>query len=112
MTITVPDSLKSWIDQQASQAGFRSVDDYVAPILYRERERDQPGNAEALLRAALAEGGDPADVSPETVHRRKQEIEGKLLEGLDSGPAAPMTAASWSALGQRVATRLNNEDGP
>jgi len=50
--------------------------------------------------------GDPAEVTEEAVRHRKQEIEALLMEGLQSGPATPMTSPLWGALRQRVRERL------
>ena len=43
--------------------------------------------------------------------KRLQEIEALLIEGLDSGPATPMTPEDWSALRQRVEGRLAKRNG-
>jgi antitoxin ParD1/3/4 len=108
--ISLPDVLRAAAEEQAARAGFPSADEYVADLVRRDlEERQEP---DVHLRRALAGGGDPAGVTEEALGVRKQEVEALLIEGLDSGPAAPMTAEDWAALKRRVHDRLNKQNGP
>jgi hypothetical protein len=63
--ITLPDALHEWAELQASRRGV-TVSDYLAELLRLEQ-----------VRAA------------------RDRVDAKLLDALDSGPAAEMTAQDW-----------------
>lgn len=44
MNISLPDSLKSFVDQQVSQSGYGTSSEYVRTLLRREQERQQLRN--------------------------------------------------------------------
>jgi antitoxin ParD1/3/4 len=77
LTITLPDELKEFVEAQAARDGFGSPDEYLAALLRQTRHR-------------IA----------------KLELDAKLIEGLDSGPATPMTDADWDELKRRVFERV------
>lgn len=56
MNISLPDTLKSFVDQQVAGRGFGTSSEYVRELIRRDRDREQ-------LRALLFEG----TASPETV---------------------------------------------
>lgn len=105
MTIHLSAQSFSWAEQQAVLGKFASVEEYLETLLERERYRAEP---ERLIRDLVAqEGEDPALVATERVAAAKRRLEKLLLEGLDSGPAEPMTRAGWSELRRRVQSRLD-----
>lgn len=65
MTIELPESLKSWVEQQAQLGGFASADAYVESILRQKRTRI------------------------------RENIEQELLQSLDSGEPIEATAEFW-----------------
>ena len=69
ITISLPDLLKSFAEDQAAREGFGSVSEYL----------------EAKLREAQ-------------VREAKKDLEAKLREGIESGPAVPMTREEWDEL--------------
>lgn len=83
LNINLPDSLKEFVEQQAESGGYPSASDYVESLI-----------REAQLCAV------------------KQELDTKLLEGLDSGPATPMTRGDWDELKRRVWQRHQNQKSP
>lgn len=78
VSITLPVSLNDWAQEQATQAGYSSVAEYVGELLRREQQR--------VLRAS---------------------IDAKLLEALDSGPATPMTQKDWDRIRQEGRKQLS-----
>jgi antitoxin ParD1/3/4 len=110
--ISLPDALRAAAAEEAARAGFPSADEYVADLVRRDLEERRPQEADVHLRRALAGEGDPAGVTEEALRLRKQEVEALLVEGLNSGLAAPMTSEDWAALKRRVHDRLNKQDGP
>jgi antitoxin ParD1/3/4 len=77
LNIALPDPLREFVDQQVASGAYGSPSDYIQSLL-----RD------ARSRAAL------------------KQTEAALLEGLDSGPATPMTADDWAGIRRDVANKL------
>ncbi|MEK6789365.1 MAG: type II toxin-antitoxin system ParD family antitoxin [Pseudomonadota bacterium] len=55
MNISLPDSLKSFVDQQVSQSGYGTSSEYVRDLLRREQERQR-------LRNLILEGANSASI--------------------------------------------------
>ena len=75
MTLSIPESSKALIEQQASKAGYATPEEYLLSLVERDRHR------------AL-----------------REEIEAKLVEALAS-PSAPMTREDWGdieRMGMRI----------
>ncbi|HMC66466.1 MAG TPA: hypothetical protein VKI65_16140 [Gemmataceae bacterium] len=85
ITISLPESMKQFIDAQVTAGGFDSPSDYIA----------------ALLREAQVE-------------LARAEIDKKLLVGigaLERGEGREMTAADWERLGQRLKAQASQDNG-
>lgn len=75
-----------------------------------------PRSTQDFIEREIAEGGysTPSDyirALVEEAHSRKAEerLEKLLLEGLDSGPATPMTRADWEEIKRRGLERINQQ---
>lgn len=73
MNISLPDPMKEFVEAQARKEGFGTVSEYLRSII-REVQKQ-------VAKAALDE---------------------KLREGLQSGPAAPLTQSEWDAIEQEA----------
>jgi len=73
MTISLPDSLKEFVDQQVSSGAFPNAESYINALIEADFKRKGLERLEALI-----------------------------LEGLDSGPATEMTAQDWEDIRRRV----------
>jgi antitoxin ParD1/3/4 len=80
MNLSLPDAMKEFVEAQAAQEGYGSVSEYMRVIIRDLQKR-----------------------------KAKQELEAKLLEGLLSGPAEPMTREDWDELERRVWERHHRE---
>jgi antitoxin ParD1/3/4 len=82
LNISLPDSLREFVESQAAKAGYGNPSEYVEAVL-RERQK-------SAIRA---------------------ELEAKLLEGVESGSAGEMTQKDWEdlrlELRRRTAERNN-----
>ena len=67
MNISVPDEMKAFVEAQMAQEGYASASEYLRALIRDAQKR-----------------------------QAKQELEAKLLEGLQS-PVSEMTDADWSA---------------
>ncbi|HEV3165607.1 MAG TPA: type II toxin-antitoxin system ParD family antitoxin [Isosphaeraceae bacterium] len=75
VNISLPDEMKAFIEAQVAQEGYASASEYLRALIREAQKR-----------------------------RAKQELEAKLLDGLQS-PATEMTAADWAGLRDRIIER-------
>lgn len=59
MNISLPDSLKSYVDDQVTQRGFGTHSEYVRELIRKDQARTQL--RDALLAGAASSPGAPAD---------------------------------------------------
>jgi antitoxin ParD1/3/4 len=83
MNISLPDEMKAFIEAQAAAKGFGTVSEYMRALVREAQER-----------AA-----------------RRERVDALLLEGLDSGPATPMTEADWASIRREVRARHEARQG-
>ncbi|WP_152054012.1 ribbon-helix-helix domain-containing protein [Tautonia marina] len=77
MTISLPDEDKAFLEQEAARRGFTSVAAYMGALIREDRKRQET----------------------------RRRVDDLLLEGLDSGPATPMTRHDWDAIRHEVHRR-------
>lgn len=73
MNISLPETLKSFVDQQVERGGYSSSGEYVRELIRNDQ-----------------------------VRRAKDDLRKLLREGLTSGEAAPVEEAYWGGLRQRI----------
>lgn len=61
MNISLPDALKSFVDEQVSQRGYGTSSEYVRELIRRDQDRQQLRNL--LLAGAASAPAAPADAS-------------------------------------------------
>ncbi len=83
MNISLPDSMKEFVEQQAEKEGFGTVSEYLRSVLREVQKR-----------------------------QAKQALEAKLRDGLDSGPATLMTREDWDGIRREVHRRHAARQGP
>ena len=57
VTISLPESLKTFIEDQLATKGFGNVSEYFRSLLRDAQEREEDARLEALLLEGLASGG-------------------------------------------------------
>ncbi|HEV3262310.1 MAG TPA: hypothetical protein VG013_35995 [Gemmataceae bacterium] len=77
MTITLSDAQKAFVDAHVKAAGLRSASQHVAILIRLEH-----------------------------LKKHRDKIDGLLLEGLQSGPATPMTWPNWEEVEREGLARL------
>jgi antitoxin ParD1/3/4 len=77
MNISLPDSLKGFVDSRVKTGGYSSVSEYVRDLVREDQKRQTQENLEALL-----------------------------LEATRSGPGRELTKADWEAFRRELAKRL------
>ena len=58
VTISLPETLRTFIDEQLATKGYGNVSEYFRSLLRDAQERDEDARLEALLLEGLAKGGD------------------------------------------------------
>lgn len=61
MNISLPDSLKAFVDEQVNQRGYGTSSEYVRELIRKDQDRVQL--RELLLAGAASAPGSPADAS-------------------------------------------------
>lgn len=90
MTVTLPDEMRSVLEQKVTAGGFASVDKYVADVLADDYEAG----------------------STQPPHfRTRAELEKLLDEGMASGPTVSGDAAFWARLDARIHERAARREG-
>lgn len=79
VNISLPDQIQSFLDQQATAAGFSTTSEYVYHLILQEQER-------------LAE---------------QEQVESLLLEGIDSGEAIEATDDWWNQKRQQLVEQFD-----
>lgn len=77
LSISLPESQRTWIDAQVAARGYASVSDYLCGLVIAEQER-----------------------------RAQEQLEELLLEGVNSGPGDLDTPELWERLRARAAARV------
>jgi antitoxin ParD1/3/4 len=73
LNISLPDSMRIYIEQKVAQGGYSTASEYVRQLVRDDQKRAAQERLETLL-----------------------------MEGLESGPPHEMTAADWEELRRRV----------
>ena len=63
MNISLPDSMKQFVEEQVGAGGYSSASEYVRELLRAEQKRIAKEQLEETLLAALR-SGEPVEVSP------------------------------------------------
>ncbi len=76
MNISLPDEMRAWVESEVKGGEFSSASEYFRQLLREARARKEGAERE----------------------RKKAELEALLIEGLESGPAVPITPQWWDEL--------------
>jgi antitoxin ParD1/3/4 len=76
MNVSLPEQMKSWVEEQASNGRYSNSSDYVRDLIRKDQERQE---ALAALQAAVSEGvesGEPKPFDAATFKLRMREGHG------------------------------------
>jgi len=77
MNISLPQALRDFVDQRVKSGYYGNTSDYMRDLIKADKKK--------------------------TGEERLEEL---LLEGIDSGPATPMTRGDWDGIADRVEARI------
>lgn len=84
LNISLPQSLKDYVEGQVQAAGYSTPSEYVRELLRQDQQRRAEQRLEALLLEGL-NSGDPIEITPEYwENKRRQLVERHARK---SGPA-------------------------
>lgn len=64
MNVSLPDSMKAWVEAQADTGRYSNASDYVRDLIRRDQERaDQIGDLQRLISEGLDSGVSPRSMS-------------------------------------------------
>jgi antitoxin ParD1/3/4 len=74
LNISLPEQVQAFVEEQASVAGFNSVNEYVYHLILREKERiAQQKQIEALLLDGL-ESGEPIEATDDWWQQKRDRL--------------------------------------
>ncbi|WP_445638040.1 Putative addiction module antidote protein, CopG/Arc/MetJ family [Nostoc sp. DSM 114161] len=82
INISLPDTMRAYIEEQVAQGGYSSVSEYFRELVRQDQKQ-----------------------------RAKERLETMLLEGLNSGDATEMTVKDWEDIRQTIRERINKRQG-
>ena len=83
LNISLPAPVKEYVEEQTEQGGYSSVSEYMRELVRGDKRKKAEERVAALL-----------------------------LEGLNSGPATPMTADDWTAIRNEALKRIEQRKVP
>ncbi|BDI14929.1 hypothetical protein ANSO36C_07310 [Nostoc cf. commune SO-36] len=80
INISLPESMKAFIDEQVAQGGYGSVSEYLQELITQDQKRKMQEHIEELLIAGL-ESGEAIEVNDEWWQQKRTHliVEGHLL---------------------------------
>jgi antitoxin ParD1/3/4 len=69
LNVSLPKAMKEYVQERVKTGGYGNTSEYVRDLIRAEQKQ-----------------------------RAKEELEALILEGINSGPATPMTKADWDQL--------------
>lgn len=82
MNISLPDTMRTYIEEQVAQGAYSSVSEYFRELVRQDQKQ-----------------------------KANERLQTMLLEGLNSGNATEMTAQDWKDIRQTVSERINKRQG-
>jgi len=83
LNISLPDSMRAFIDEQVAQGGYSTASEYVRQLVREDQKRVTEKRLEALLLEGL-QSGDAVEVSDAWWERKKADLVARLQQ--DSKP--------------------------
>ena len=74
LTISLPESLREFVDLQVKTKGYGNISEYFRGLLRAARQREADNRLEALLIEGLDAGGEDIEITPEYWARKKKAI--------------------------------------
>jgi antitoxin ParD1/3/4 len=73
VNISVPDSMKTFIDEQVSKGGYSTTSEYIRQLLRQEAERVAQARLETLLLEGL-DSGEPIEINDDWWQQKRIQL--------------------------------------
>jgi antitoxin ParD1/3/4 len=73
MNISLPDTMKDFVDRQVASGHYSSASEYVRKLIREDEKRTAEEKLKGLLLAGL-NSGDPIEIAPEYWQRKRQQL--------------------------------------
>lgn len=77
MNISLPEPMKSFVDEQVSNGGYSSASEYIRGLLREEQKRQVKERLESFLLEGL-DSGEPSQMTKEYLEELRHEALGRL----------------------------------
>ena len=79
ITVSLPDSLREFIENRASEQGYRTVGEYVGHLLEEEQKRETQDRLDGLLQEGI-DSGKPEEVGAAYWNRKRRALAATLSD--------------------------------
>ncbi|GFE70977.1 type II toxin-antitoxin system ParD family antitoxin [Chroococcus sp. FPU101] len=73
LNISLPDSMRSFIDEQIKQKGYSTASEYIRHLIRLEQEREEQKRLESLLLEGL-DSGEPIEINEQWWENKQIEL--------------------------------------
>ena len=73
VNISIPDSMKTFIDEQVAKGGYSTTSEYIRQLLRQEAERVTQARLEALLLEGL-DSGEPIEINDDWWQQKRIQL--------------------------------------
>ena len=73
LNISLPQSLKDYVEDQVKDSGYRTPSEYVRELLRQDQERRASRKLEAMLLEGL-NSGEPIEITPEYWENKRRQL--------------------------------------
>ena len=77
VNISVPDSMKTFIDEQVAKGGYSTTSEYIRQLLRQEAERVAQARLETLLLEGL-DSGEPIEINDDWWQQKRIQLHERL----------------------------------
>jgi antitoxin ParD1/3/4 len=73
LNISLPESLKEYVETQVEQSGYSTPSEYIRQLVRDDQKRRAEERLEALLLEGL-DSGEPVEITPERWEQKRQQL--------------------------------------
>ena len=93
ITVSLPESLRKYIEDRASAQGYRTVGDYVSHLVEEEQRRETQNRLDSLLQEGI-DSGEPQEVGAAYWDRKRRGLAARLVTTTTRPLASPEASQS------------------
>lgn len=79
LNISLPDSMRTFIDEQIKQQGYSTASEYIRHLIRQEQERLEQKRLETLLLEGL-DSGEPIEISEQWWENKREQLMQRLRQ--------------------------------